>query len=79
MESMINLQHQTIVSDVFRNWPETVSVFMNRKTKCVGCFLQKFCTLGDVAEMYQFPLQDLIVELENFIPKTYTLKGDTHE
>jgi len=79
MESKITLQTQTIVADMFRNWPETVSVFTSRKTKCVGCLLHKFCTLGDVAEMYRFPLQELIDELENFILKTYTLKGDTHE
>jgi hybrid cluster-associated redox disulfide protein len=53
------------VSEVLQNWPQTFSVFMKHKTKCVGCFMQQFCTLKDVAETYQIPLQELILEIEN--------------
>jgi hypothetical protein len=30
----------------------------------MGCFMQRFCSLRQVAEAYQLPLQDLIEELE---------------
>jgi hybrid cluster-associated redox disulfide protein len=53
------------VEEVLQKWPRTFTVFMKNKTKCVGCFLQKFCTLKDVAEMYQIPLEKLIEEIEN--------------
>ena len=39
-------------------------VFATMKTKCVGCLLQRFCSLRDVAETYQIPLQELTGELE---------------
>lgn len=53
------------VEEVLQKWPHTFSVFMRNKTKCVGCYLQRFCTLKDVAEMYQIPLEKLIEEIEN--------------
>jgi hybrid cluster-associated redox disulfide protein len=56
--------HST-VEEVLQKWPRAFSVFMKNKTKCVGCFLQKFCTLKDVAEMYQIPVEKLIEEIEH--------------
>ncbi len=38
---------------------------MRNKTKCVGCYLQQFCTLKEVAELYQIPIEKLIEEIEN--------------
>ncbi len=56
--------HST-VEEILQKWPRAFSVFMQNKTKCVGCLLQKFCTLKDVAEMHQIPLEKLIEEIEN--------------
>jgi len=53
------------VEQILKRWPQAYSVFMKNKTKCVGCFMQSFCTLKDVAETYQLPLQKLIDEIEN--------------
>ncbi len=53
------------VEEILQKWPHAYSVFMRNKTKCVGCFLQRFCTLKDVAEHYQIPLEKLIDEIEN--------------
>jgi hybrid cluster-associated redox disulfide protein len=56
---------QLTVDKVLQRWPKTFSVFMKNKTKCVGCFMQHFCTLQDVAETYQLSLEKLIEDLEN--------------
>ena len=56
---------QLTVDKVLQRWPPAFSVFMKNKTKCVGCFMQQFCTLTDVAETYQLSLQQLIDEIEN--------------
>ncbi len=53
------------VEEILQKWPHAFSVFMRNKTKCVGCFLQRFCTLKDVAEMYQIPIEKMIEEIEN--------------
>ena len=56
---------QLTVDKVLQRWPKTFSVFMKHKTKCVGCFMQQFCTLKDVAETYELSLKKLIEDLEN--------------
>lgn len=61
------LQAQLSVEDILKKWPAAYTVFNNRSTACVGCMLQRFCTLQDVAETYSIPLQDLRMDLENSI------------
>ncbi|RPJ25949.1 MAG: DUF1858 domain-containing protein [Chloroflexi bacterium] len=56
---------QLTVDEVLQRWPHVFSVFMKNKTKCVGCFMQQFCTLKDVAETYHIPPEKLIEEIEN--------------
>lgn len=61
------IQPQLTVEDVLKNWPEAFSIFIHRNTNCIGCLLQRFCTLQDVAEIYQISLQDLMKDLEEGI------------
>jgi hypothetical protein len=68
MDTNTVCQPQMTVEDVLSNWPGAYSAFASMKTKCVGCFLQRFCTLQDVAEAYQVPFQELTGELEKYIP-----------
>jgi hybrid cluster-associated redox disulfide protein len=60
---------QFTVDKVLQRWPQTFSVFMKHKTKCVGCFMQQFCTLKDVAETYQLSLETLVDEIKNVSDK----------
>jgi len=64
------LQAQITVEEVLHRWPETWVVFKSRKTQCVGCFLQRFCSLQDVANTFEFPVHDLIEELEKRVSQT---------
>jgi hybrid cluster-associated redox disulfide protein len=80
METKLILQPQTTVEEVLERFPNTYAVFMKRKTKCIGCFLQKFCTLQDVAETYQLSLTELLRDLEEQTQKSIiTIKGESHE
>lgn len=56
---------QLTVQEVLQKWPNTFSVFMKNKTKCVGCFMQQFCTLKDVAETYHVSPETLVSEIES--------------
>lgn len=69
MDTNTKLQSQMSVEDVLSYLPNSYSVFMGRKTKCIGCHLQRFCTLQDVADIYQLSLQDLIGDLEKYVPE----------
>ena len=53
------------VDKVLQGWPQAFSVFMKHKTKCVGCYMQPFCTLKDVADTYQLSLEKLVDEIKN--------------
>jgi hybrid cluster-associated redox disulfide protein len=41
-----------VVADVLDRWPETVAVFQQFKTACVGCVMAPFDSLHDVARIY---------------------------
>ena len=55
---------QWTVDQVLQKWPHAFSVFLKNKTKCVGCYMQPFCTVKEVAETYQLSLEQLIDELQ---------------
>ena len=63
MDASRNDLHLT-VGEVLQKWPQTFSVFMKYKTKCVGCFMQHFCALKDVADTYHLSVEELIDELK---------------
>lgn len=61
------------VEEVLTNWPGVHEVFMKWKTNCVGCYLQRFCTLQDVSETYRIPLPDLLGDLGKYIQNKYQI------
>jgi hybrid cluster-associated redox disulfide protein len=61
------LPAQMTVEDILKKWPQAYAIFNTRNTACVGCMLQRFCTLQDVAETYLISLSDLVVDLENYV------------
>jgi hybrid cluster-associated redox disulfide protein len=65
---------QLTVEEILKKWPETFSVFRSRNTDCIGCLLQRFCTLQDVAETYEIELQDLTGDLETCVTRNYEIK-----
>jgi len=67
------------VEDILKKWPLTVSIFHNRNTDCIGCLLQRFCTLQDVSETYNFSLAEMTKDLENFVKENYLSKGASNE
>jgi hypothetical protein len=67
MDTKITLQSEMTVEDVLKAWPSAYSVFMNGKAECIGCFLQKFCTLREVADAYQVSLRDFTEELDTHV------------
>jgi hybrid cluster-associated redox disulfide protein len=67
------------VEQVLQKWPQAFSIFMKNKTKCPGCLMQHFCTLKDVAETYQIPLDKLMVEIEKMSNEEIISKGASYE
>jgi hypothetical protein len=65
------LHSQLTVEAILTKWPKTFVVFRIRKTDCIGCLLQRFCSIQDVAESYEVPVQDLIGDLEKCVKENY--------
>lgn len=57
------------VREVFRNLPEARRIFIQHRTDCVGCGLARFCTLAEVAAIYEINLPTLLEGLQQ-IPQT---------
>ena len=55
------------VEVVLERWPETVSVFHNFKTACVGCAMARFDTVEDVARIYKLDLSRFLEALQSKI------------
>ena len=67
MDVKITLSSEMTVEEILKTWPSAYSVFLNGKAECIGCFLQKFCTLREVAEAYQVSPEDFIDALEKHV------------
>ena len=52
------------VAEVLEQWPETVSVFQDYKTACVGCSMAPFDTMADVAREYNLEISEIMGALE---------------
>lgn len=62
-----------MVSEVLRLWPATALVFNEYRTACVGCAMASFDSLADVAKIYGFELDGLLVAINRAID------GDQHQ
>ena len=75
-----NFPHaQMTVEDVLKKWPQTYSVFRKWNTECIGCLLQRFCSIQDVADTYEITAQDLVGDLERCVRKPTQPKGASNE
>lgn len=52
---------------VMKTYPETISVFLALKTDCVGCALERFCSLDEVAASYKLSTEFLLAQLSDAI------------
>ncbi len=66
--SALLLTPKTTVEEVFRHLPQASRVFINYQTDCIGCPLARFCTLDEVAGVYEINLQTFLNELRQNAP-----------
>lgn len=64
VDTLNALQAQMTVHKTLADFPGTANVFLALRTGCVGCHLARFCTLEDVARVYDVPLRDLLEGLQ---------------
>lgn len=53
----------TNVDELLDRFPETATVFVQRRMQCVGCSLARFETVADVCEIYRQALEPFLRDL----------------
>lgn len=53
------------VQQTLEHYPGSASVFIRLKTNCVGCWVDRFCTLEEVSGHYGIPLEVLLADLHH--------------
>lgn len=52
--------HEETVANILSKAPQTLAVFNQFKTACVGCHFARFCTLAYVVASYQLDEKDFL-------------------
>ena len=55
------------VEQVLRSYPTTAEVFIRLKADCVGCRLDRYCTLEEVAQDYGLDLEKFLADLREAV------------
>ncbi|HET6846744.1 MAG TPA: hypothetical protein VFH29_07905 [Anaerolineales bacterium] len=72
------LSADTTVAAALEANPAIRSVFVARRTACLGCYLARFCTLRDSAQYYGLPLMAFVEELALAGAENAISKGEAH-
>ncbi len=67
MEKNKLLNLNMCVSDLLKDWPQVIPVFMRHNMACVGCSMSSFETLGDAAKIYGMIPESFLAELKQVI------------
>ena len=56
----LTLSPHTLIADLLAATPLIAQLFVVLRVGCVGCSLNKFCTLADLCDQYQLELETVI-------------------
>jgi hybrid cluster-associated redox disulfide protein len=70
METKVQIESHWTVDETLRKGVEISRFFIRNQMHCVGCYMQKFCTLKDAAEIYHMQLETFLKDLNNYDPAT---------
>jgi hybrid cluster-associated redox disulfide protein len=59
------------VQQTLKVYPDTLSVFVQLKTDCVGCWMERFCTLEEVGNAYGIAPETMIDSLHKLTTLSY--------
>jgi len=48
------------VQQTLEHYPNTIPIFIRLKINCIGCWLERFCTLEEVSGYYGIPIETLL-------------------
>ena len=60
----LSMSARTTVFQALLQEPAIAAVLTARRTTCVGCYMARFCTLWEAAEVYHLPWDHFVEELK---------------
>jgi hybrid cluster-associated redox disulfide protein len=66
METKVQIESHWTVDETLRKRLEISRFFIRNQMQCVGCYMQKFCTIKDVAQIYQKELNKFLKDLNAY-------------
>jgi len=59
---------QTSIAEILEGWPQSVSLFVDKRLNCVGCAMSPFCTIREACLLYGLDLDSFILEIQTYQP-----------
>jgi hybrid cluster-associated redox disulfide protein len=66
-DAMSGLNPSLTIAAMLARWPETGAVLVSRRMACVGCEMNGFETIAEVAASYGLPAAELIGDLRRAV------------
>jgi hybrid cluster-associated redox disulfide protein len=63
MDQKTQIQSNWTVEEVLKQDNQSSLVFIRYQLQCAGCYMQKFCKIKDVAEIYKLEINTLLWDL----------------
>jgi hybrid cluster-associated redox disulfide protein len=64
---MIDINSETSVSELVREHPLVIPIFLKHQMACVGCSMSAFETLAEAARVYNIPAEEFIHSIHEII------------
>jgi hybrid cluster-associated redox disulfide protein len=58
------LSPQMLVTDLLDTYPLVASLLLELRVDCLGCSMNKFCTLEEVCTQYELDLENVIYKVQ---------------
>jgi hypothetical protein len=72
------LSPQMLVADLLDTSPLVASLLFELRVDCLGCSMNKFCTLEEVCTQYELDLENVIYKVQEKLNKRTDGANDTH-
>ena len=58
------LSSEMLVADLLARYPLVMTLFIELHLNCIGCSLNKFCTLDDICTHYELDFETLVLKIQ---------------
>lgn len=64
---MSSITENTIIHEIFDQWPHTAVLFNRFGMSCPGCYMDQFERLGTALKIYKVPVEPFLREINSLV------------